>query len=415
MGKDIFESALIPLREAAKKAKIDPKIVEVLSHPQKILQVSIPVAMDDGTLKIFQGYRVQHNNSRGPYKGGIRYHPKVDLEEQKALALWMTIKTAVVDIPFGGGKGGIVVNPKELTEYELEKLTRGYTRAIFDEIGPSKDVPAPDVGTNSKIMDWICDEYSKIKGERTLAVVTGKSQAFGGSQGREEATALGGFYVLKVLLKKLGLKMPLTCAIQGFGNVGVHMAEILENEGFKIVALSDSKGGIYTKNGLSVKIVKNCKKEKGTFVGCYEADNQVKDVSSQELLEVPCDILIPAALENQITRENALKIKAKIILEMANGPVTQEAAQILEKRKIIVVPDILANSGGVLASYFEWEQNLKGESWSLDKVRKGLKEKIEKAFFDVWKVSSKEKTTLKEAAYILALKRLSSTISKKIQ
>jgi len=411
---DIFESVLIPLREAAKKAKINPKIVEILSSPQKILQVSIPVKMDDGTLKIFEGYRVQHNSARGPYKGGIRYHPEVDLEEVKALALWMTIKTAVVDIPFGGGKGGIIVNPKELSEKELERLTRGYTRTIFDEIGPSKDVPAPDVGTNAKIMDWLADEYSKIKGEKTPAVVTGKSLDAGGSQGREEATGLGGFYVLKTLLKRLGLKAPLTCAIQGFGNVGAHLAEILEKDGFKIVALSDSKGGIYAKNGLSVETVKTYKKQKGTLVGCYEAASQVKDLSSQELLEVPCDILIPAALENQITLENAFKIKAKIVLELANGPVTQDAAQILEKRKIIVVPDILANSGGVLVSYFEWEQNLKGESWSLDEVRKKLKEKMEKAFFSVWQISQKEKTSLKQAAYILALLRLAQPIKKSI-
>lgn len=413
---NIFDSALIQLKKAAETIELPQGLLEKLEIPDRTIQLSFPLKRENGKIEIMNGYRVQYNNLLGPYKGGLRYHPKVDMDEVKALGLWMMIKNALVDVPFGGGKGGIEVDPKNLSEKELEKLTRSFAKALAVNIGPRVDVPAPDVNTNSKIMDWIEDEYSKAVGKENKAVVTGKSLTNGGSLGREQATGLGGFFVLEKLVEKLGLKKPVTVAIQGFGNVGSNLAQIVYKNGFKVIALSDIKGGIYEnrEEGFNIDLVKECREEKGFLSGCYcigsvcdlakKYDEGV--ISNEDLLELDVDILIPAALENVITKDNAKDIKAKIVFEMANGPTSSEADEILNKKGVIVVPDVLANSGGVTVSYFEWFQNLNGEKWSLEKVNNKLKEKMEKAFEEVWKIYNTEKVNLRTAAYVVALQRL---------
>ncbi|MBI2028225.1 MAG: Glu/Leu/Phe/Val dehydrogenase [Candidatus Levybacteria bacterium] len=406
------------LRKAARYIKLDPLTLAKLSNPDRVVEVSLPIKLGSGEIKVFQGYRVQHNNIRGPYKGGLRYHQKVDMDEVKALAFWMTIKNAVVNVPFGGGKGGIAVDPKTLEELELEKLTRQFTRKIADFIGPQKDVPAPDVNTNPKIMSWIKNEYSNLTGQDSPAVVTGKPIEDGGSQGRTEATGLGGVYALLTVLSKLG-KDPkgMSVAIQGFGNVGSFLAKFLQKEGFKVVALSDSKGGIYIPDGIrDIDEVKRCKEEKGLLAGCYcvgsvcDLKNMKnlggKNIEADKVLTLPVDIIVPAALENSITKENAEKITAKIILEMANGPTTLEADEILQKKDVVVIPDILANSGGVAVSYFEWYQNLNSKHWGKEEVFKKLREKMEKATGKVLDTSNKYGVSLREAAYIVALNRI---------
>lgn len=407
-----FDSALLQIKKASKFLKIPSKdqILQILSKPQRQIEVNIPLKLDNGKTQIVKGYRVQYNNWLGPYKGGLRYHPQVDLDEVKALSFWMMIKNAVVDVPFGGGKGGLEIDPKTLSKGELERLTRAFARLLSPNVGPAVDVPAPDVNTNSVIMDWMADELGK-------AAVTGKSLQFGGSEGREEATGLGGFFVLEEFVKKWSMKKPLTVAIQGFGNVGSYLAALLHNAGYKIIAVSDSKGGIWDKTGrgFNVDLVKSCKLKRGMISDCYCIGTvcdlvKPKDglISNEALLELPVDILIPAALENVITSNNAGRIKAKIILEMANGPTTYEADEILRKRKVVVIPDVLANSGGVTVSYFEWLQNIKGQRWSFEKVENGLKRKMAKAYEEVWKIHETRKVTLRLAAYILALQRLVS-------
>ena len=412
----LFANALKQLKEAAKIIELDEAVVHILSTPERIIEMNIPFKKDTGEMEIVKAIRVQYNNWFGPFKGGLRFHQDVNLDEMKALGFWMVIKNAISDVPFGGSKGGLIIDPKKLTEEELERLTRQLTKKLAPNIGPQVDIPAPDVNTNSKIMDWIEDEYAKVVGQKTPAVVTGKSVKNGGSMGREGATGLGGFFVLEHLIKRLGLKKPLTVAIQGFGNVGSNIAAILNNNGYKIVALSDIKGGIYDSRltGFNVDLVRVCRLEKGMLAGCYcigsVCDLAPKNggvISNEQLLELPVDILIPAALENVITKKNARNIKAKIIFEMANGPTTYEADKILKKRGIMVVPDVLANAGGVTVSYFEWYQNMHNEKWSLEKVNKKLKEKMIKAFEQVWKISQEKKVTLRTAAYILALQRLS--------
>lgn len=402
--------------KAAKYLKLSDWQLYQLSTPDRTIKVSFPLRRDSGKVEIIEGYRVQHNNLLGPYKGGLRYHPDVDMDEVKTLAFLMMVKNALVGVPFGGGKGGLQIDPKKYSEKELEQLTRQFTRGLFPNIGPDLDVPAPDMNTNSKVMDWISDEYSKISGKKISAVVTGKSVKNGGSLGREAATGMGGFFVLEELIKRLGLKKPLTVAIQGFGNVGSNIAAILNSNGYKIIALSDIKGGIYDSKltGFNIDLVRVCRLEKGMLAGCYcigsVCDLAPKNdglITNEELLELRVDILIPAAMENVITKENASKIKAKIVFEMANGPTTPEADEILEKRGIMVVPDVLCNSGGVTVSYFEWFQNMNNEKWNKEKVNKRLKEKMEKAFDEVWKIHKEKKVTLRTAAYILALQRLS--------
>lgn len=414
--RNSFENAILLLGKASKIAKVSSEHLEHLSHPHQQIEVRLHLKKDNGKVQTFRGYRVQHNNWLGPYKGGIRYHQQVDINEVKALAFWMTIKNAVVGVPFGGGKGGVEIDPRTLSKTELERLTREFVRHIAPVIGPNVDVPAPDVNTTAEIMEWFADEYGKIIGEDCPAVVTGKPIHYGGSEGREEATGFGGFYVLEELVNKLNLKKPLKVAIQGFGNVGSHIAILLQQNGYDLIALSDSKGGIYRKEGaFDAKAVKNCKKTNNSISSCYCVDkicglsrDNKGDITNEKLLELPVDILIPAAMEGVINKRNASKIKAKIILEMANGPVSFEADKILAKRKIIVVPDVLANSGGVTVSYFEWYQNMKKEKWALEKVRSKLKEKMVKAFDSVWEIHKNKKADLRTSAYILALQRLSS-------
>ena len=416
MKSSLLENALSKLKSAAKIIKLDPSTLNLLTKEQRTIQLDVPLKKDSGKIEIVKGYRVQFNNWLGPYKGGLRYHQSVDMEEVKGLAFLMMIKNALADIPFGGGKGGIQIDPKTLSEKELERLSREFAKMLAPNIGPNIDVAAPDVNTNSKIMDWFESEYSNVVGQKTPAVVTGKSLKNGGSEGREEATGLGGFYVLEELIKKLGLRRSLTVAVQGFGNVGSNIAQILCQNDFKVIAVSGVKGAIHDvlDNGFNIDLVKECRLEKGFLAGCYcigsvcDLAKKFEEgvISNEELLELEVDILIPAALENVITKENASKIKAKIVFEMANGPTTKEADEILRKRGILVVPDVLNNAGGVVVSYFEWLQNMNGEKWSKEKVKGMLKEKMIKAFEKVWKIYEDKKVDLRTAAYILALQRL---------
>ena len=419
----LFENTLAQIDKAAKIMSLDEDVRRVLSEPQRKVEVSIPVRMDDGTLRIFDGFRVQHNNSRGPYKGGFRYHQQVDMEEVKALAAWMTLKCAVVGIPLGGAKGGVIVNPKELSEGELERLTRAYARLVAPVVGPDTDVPAPDVNTNSKIMDWFADEYSKLKGSDMKGVVTGKSLENGGSKGRNNATAQGGVYVLEEFLRSKSIE-PKTAKviIQGFGNAGGIAAKLLTDAGYEVVGTSDSQGGIFCSHGINPDELLSCKIEKDSVVNCGVHASEVhgmdgstcKKVSNEELLELECDVLILAALENQITEENAGKIKAKYILELANGPITPEADEILGQRGIIVVPDILANAGGVTVSYFEMLQNASNEYWTEEDVNEKLKDIMIKAWKEVENNGEKYNCSLREAAFITALAKVGEELKSEL-
>lgn len=396
------------LRKVASLANISPLLLARLLNPDRIVTVSLPITLDDGEVTTFTGYRVQHNNILGPYKGGLRYHPNVSMDEVQALAFWMTMKCAVVNIPFGGGKGGITVDPKILSEEELKQLTEVFTDRIYPVIGPDFDVPAPDVNTTPQIMSWIMDRYSKLVGKKSPAIITGKPVEKGGSEGRTEATGFGGGYVLLHALKKMNIKKEgLTVAIQGFGNVGYYAALYLAQHGLKIVAVSDSKEGIYVDEGINPEKILKQKKETGML-----SNEHVKRITNEQLLELPVDILIPAALENVIIAENAGKIKAKMILELANGPVTQDADSELEKKKITVIPDILANAGGVTTSYFEWYQNIHNETWTKEQVLDKLEKHMQKITDEVFTTSGKYGTNLRDAAYILALERLQKSDKK---
>ncbi len=398
-----FESALVLLRQAAEKMQLEDSVLKILLVPERVIELSLPLKKDSGELEIIRGYRVQYNNWLGPYKGGLRFHPQVDMNEVKALAFWMTIKNAVCNVPFGGGKGGLEIDPKTLSKEELERLTREFAKELAPNVGPEVDVPAPDVNTNGQIMDWFRDEYSKVVGKDSPAVVTGKPVGKGGSLGREEATGMGGFFVLEQLVEKLSLEKPLTVAVQGFGNVGLHIARLLSENGYKVVALSDSKGGVSDlENGFDVREAESNKKEKGSLGESYPD----KKITNEELLELPVDILVPAALEGVINKDNAGKIQAKIILEMANGPITAEGDEILNQKEIKVVPDVLANSGGVTVSYFEWYQNMHKEEWSEEDVNKKLKEKMVSSFAEVWGIHEEKNVNFRTAAYILAIQRL---------
>ena len=387
---------------------------EILKKPQREIKVYLPVKRENGEIEIFEGYRIQHNNFLGPYKGGIRYFSEVNEDEIKTLAFLMTIKCALVGLPLGGAKGGIKVDPKSLSEKELENLSREYVRKIYDFIGPDKDVPAPDVNTNAKIMDWMVDEYLKIlnsNDKELKATFTGKSIENDGSEGREEATGKGGEIILEKFVEKLKLQKTLRVAIQGFGNVGYNLAKFLYQKGYKLVALSDSKGGIYSEEGFNPELVMECKKEKGMISGCYcvgsVCDSKLgKDITNEELLELDVDVLALAALENVVNKDNADKIKAKTILEIANNPLTEEADEILNKRGLIIIPDILANSGGVIVSYFEMLQNLNNEKWSKEKVFEELEKYLSKAFDEVWKIKEELNIDLRKASFVLALNRI---------
>lgn len=397
-----FQNALTQLKRACEAGKFGREIFARMEAPEREIRVAIPVLMDDGSTKIFEGYRVQHSSIRGPYKGGIRFHHHTDINEVKALAFWMTMKSAVAGIPMGGGKGGVTVDTKALSRGELERLSRGWVRALYRDLGPKIDVPAPDVNTTPEIMTWMEDEYEKLTGDKTKATFTGKPLNKGGSEGRDQATGLGGFIVFNALREKLNLPENASIAIQGMGNVGGNAARIFAEHGHKIIAMSDSHGGIFNKEGLRPDAVEKYKREQGSLSGFPEA----KAISNAELLELETDLLIPAALENQVTSKNADNIKAKVILELANGPITPEADDILFDKKIQVIPDILANSGGVIVSFFEWEQNLKDERWNAKEVNEKLKTILEREAATVWKRATALSTDLRRAAFVVALERL---------
>lgn len=396
---------------------LDNLTLNKLQTPERVLTAKIPVPLDNGTTREFVAYRVQYNDARGPFKGGIRYHPGVTEDEVKALAFWMTMKCAAVGLPLGGGKGGVVVNPKELSAGELERLSRGYVQAFYQHLGPTKDVPAPDVYTNSQIMAWMLDEYEHLVGEHAPGMITGKPLSLGGSLGRATATAQGGVYILQELMAKLERSPKnTTVAIQGFGNAGANAAKLLHQLGYKIVAVSDSQGGVYNEDGIDPRKAEAIK-QAGGMLGCYclgtvctleqiKTDGPCRAVSNEELLELAVDVLIPAALENQITAANADRIKAKIILELANGPTTPEADEILNKKGTLVVPDILANAGGVTVSYFEQVQNAMNYYWSEEEVSPKLKKIMVDAFAAVWGAKGKHQVDLRTAAFVLAVERV---------
>lgn len=400
-----FDNFVAVMDKAAGVMGINEEDYLTFKYPERELKVALPVRMDDGSLKVFEGFRIQHSTLRGPAKGGVRYHQNVNVDEVRALSAWMTFKCAVAAIPYGGGKGGIVCRPREMSKGELERLTRTYIDKISAIISPNTDIPAPDVGTNAQTMDWMVDEYSKLKGESVYGIVTGKSIEIGGSKGRNEATGRGVCFVTLEMMKKYNMK-PEDCkiVIQGMGNVGSISAKLLAEEGAKIVAVSDVSCAIYNENGLDIAgIYKYLDSGKNLLDG-YTGD--CKRITNAELLELPCDILIPAALENQITAENADRIKAKIVIEAANGPTSVEADEILNKKGVKVLPDILSNSGGVIVSYFEWVQNLQNFYWEEDDVNAKLKRQIVGAFNDVFDAREKYDCTFRVAAYIVALNRL---------
>ena len=407
------------LKQALKYVDISEDAIVRLQHPKTSLSVAIPVRMDDGSLKVFSGYRVLYDDTRGAGKGGVRYHPRVNLDEVQSLAFWMTFKCALLDLPFGGAKGGITVNPKELSKAELERLSRGYIDAIADAIGIDVDILAPDVYTNATIMGWMMDRYSTIKRKLCRGVVTGKPLALGGSKGRDTATAMGAFTVIETLLDKFELvPASTTVAIQGFGNAGSTLAGLLAEAGYKIVAVSDSKGGIYAPQGLDISSVSKHKNQSREMKAVYCQDSvcsivEHQAIDNQELLTLDVDVLIPAALENQITAENASQIKAKYIFEVANGPINSDADEILATQGTYVFPDILVNAGGVTVSYFEWVQNRSGWYWSLEEVNQRLQQKMMAEAKKTWDISQELNISMRTAAYVNALTRLGEALDAK--
>ena len=402
---DPFENVRTVMDEAAELGCIDKRLFEILKNPQREVKVYLPVEMDDGTVKVFEGWRVQNSNVLGPFKGGIRYHQSVCLNEVKALATWMTLKCAVVNLPYGGAKGGIKVDPSKLSQRELCRLTRRYTYAIEPIIGADKDIPAPDVNTNAQTMAWILDTYSMLNGKPCPGVVTGKPVELGGSKGRVSATGRGVVFSTAFILEKYGKKLnEVSLAIQGFGNVGGYAAEIFAENGAKIKAISDVSGGIYCEDGLDIGELRKFAADK-KLLRDYKAAN-VKHISNEEVLAADVDVLVPAALENQVTAEIAEKLRCKFLVEAANGPTSVEADGILGKRNIVLVPDIFANSGGVIVSYFEWVQNIQELTWEIEQVNRMLREVMRKAFDDIWATKEECNCDLRKAAYITALRRL---------
>ena len=398
-----FELAQAQLRRVGDTFEVDPNLIQILSYCKKGVEVSVPVQMDDGTVQAFQGYRVVHNMTRGPAKGGIRYHPAVTQDEVKALAMWMTWKCALMGLPFGGAKGGVICDPKLLSLGEKERLTRRYTSEIINEIGPEKDIPAPDVGTDAQVMAWIFDTYSMNVGHSVLGVVTGKPLAVGGSVGRDGATARGSLYCIRTALQKQGSRLHDTrVAIQGFGNVGSNLAGLLSEEGVRVIAVSDSGGGIHNAYGLDVPAAIAYKAEHGVLEGFPGADA----ITNEELIEIDCDVLAPCALEQVITAENAPRIRAKMICEGANGPTTPGADEILEDRGILVLPDVLANAGGVVVSYFEWVQGLQEYFWKEYEVHAKLNDIVVRAFEETWSTRDRFATSMRMAAYGIAVQRV---------
>ena len=416
---NIFEEARKRLSKALQFIEVSDDVIEKLTYPKSTLDVSIPVRMDDGSLKVFNGFRVIYDDTRGPGKGGVRYHPKASLDEVRALAFWMTFKCAALGLPFGGAKGAIIVDPKTLSKFELERLSRGYIDAIADSIGPDKDILAPDMYTNAMIMGWMADQYNIIRRVQSPCVITGKPLELGGSAGREEATGRGAYYVIKEIMKREG-KRPedTTVAVQGFGNAGYYVAKLLYDDGYKIVALSDSKGGIFSADGLVPDDVKKFKEETRKLEAVY-CEGSVchiekhENISNDELLSLDVDILIPAAMENQIVGANVSKVRARTIVEVANGPVTAEADDILSTMGIHVIPDILANSGGATVSYFEWVQNRAGFYWTEKRVNATLEDMITKEYRKISEISELKKIDLRTATYIHALSRIAGAIEAK--
>ena len=400
--ENVCRHCMAQLRRVYKGLELSPEELELLERPRRTFIVSFPVRMDDGSTRMFTGYRVQYNDARGPTKGGIRFHPRLTLEDVRNLAYLMALKCAVVDIPFGGAKGGIIVNPKELSQGELERLTRGYIRAIHGFIGPRKDIPAPDVYTDERIMAWVLDEYEKTLGKSAPGVVTGKPLALGGSKGRSYATALGGSYILDEALQVMGGLEDSRVAVQGFGNVGANIARILKENGYRVIAVSDSKGGILDEGGLDIGEVMGCKREKGSVAAFPGAEK----ITNEELLSLGCDILVPAALSDQITEENAPMVKARVVLELANSPVTVAADDVLFDNGVKVIPDILANAGGVVVSYLEWVQNLSGETWRRERVIGRLKRIMGSAFREVYGICREEECSMRLAAHLLGVRRI---------
>jgi glutamate dehydrogenase (NAD(P)+) len=407
-----FEIAREQLRRVATTFEIDSNLVSVLGNCKKAVEVSVPVGMDDGTTRVFQGYRVTHNIARGPSKGGIRYHPDVTVDEVKALAMWMTWKCALMGIPFGGAKGGVIVDPKALSRAELERMTRRYTTEIINEIGPEKDIPAPDVGTDGSVMAWIFDTYSMNKGHSVLGVVTGKPLTIGGSLGREEATARGSLYCIRdAVAKRDGRLDSMRVAVQGFGNVGSYLAKFLHQEGAKVVAISDSRVALHNPNGIDIAAAFAHKREHGALSGLRDADV----ISDQDLLTLDVDILAPCALEQVITGDNADQVKASIICEGANGPVTPTADAILEDKGVLILPDVLANAGGVVVSYFEWVQGLQEYFWKETEVNAKLNDIMSRAFEETWETAEQRGMPMRVAAYGLAVQRVAeATITRGI-
>jgi glutamate dehydrogenase (NADP+) len=414
---NIFEDALVRVRQIGEDAHVDSEVIESLLHPKATIKAALPVRMDDGSLEYFTGYRCHYNDVLGPTKGGVRFHPQVTMEEVQALALWMTIKCALVGLPFGGAKGGVQVDPKCMSPMELERLSRAYVRAMADFIGPQVDIPAPDVYTNARIMGWMMDEYEAIKRMRAPGVITGKPIRLGGSLGRDEATGRGAYLCITELAQKEGWSPEdKRVAVQGLGNAGYYVACLLQEDGYRIVALSDSMGGIYSENGFDVESVWHQKQTMNRVEAVY-CEHTVceliehEQISNEDLLALDVDILIPAALEGVITKENAESIQAHYIVEVANGPILTEAEAILNKKGIVILPDVLVNAGGVTVSYFEWVQNRSGYAWSLEEVRERLAEKIIHAFNEVWKIAKTEDRSLRSAAYVYALRRLDEAVT----
>ncbi len=403
-----FEISQRQLDKSAKKLNLDPSVHALLREPMRTLEVHFPVKMDDGTTKMFTGFRVQYNDARGPTKGGLRFHPDETIDTVRALAAWMTWKCAVVDIPYGGSKGGVICNPKELSTEELERLSRGYIRAIGRFIGPERDIPAPDVYTTPQIMAWMMDEYSKIVGYNAPGVLTGKPIPIGGSLGRGDATARGAVYTILEAAKVIGLNLKgATVAVQGYGNAGYFAAKLMEKlAGSKVVAVTDSRGGAYAADGIDIEAAFEHKKATGSVSGFTGA----KAITNAEILELDVDVLIPAAIENVITEKNAANIKAKIIAEAANGPTTPEADEILYKAGKYIIPDFLCNAGGVTVSYFEWVQNIGGYYWTLEDVHARLQEKMIRAFHDVHEMAQKNNVDNRTAAYMVSVQRVAEAM-----
>ena len=407
MAYNPYENVLKVMDEAAQILGYSESDIEPLKYPERELKVSVPVVMDDGRTRVFEGYRIQHSTSRGPAKGGIRFHPAVNNDEVKALAAWMTFKCAVVNIPYGGGKGGVVCDPHELSERELRAITRRFTAAIMPLIGPDQDIPAPDVGSNAAVMGWMMDTYSMLKGHCVHGVVTGKPIELGGALGRNEATGRGVMFTTRNIMKKMGMEMKGTdVAVQGMGNVGSITAKLLHQEGMKVVAVSDVSGGIYKKEGLDIPaILAYLGKDRKNLLSGYEEDGMTR-ITNEELLELPVTVLVPAALENQINGTNADKIQAKLIVEAANGPTAAEADPILNEKGVVIVPDILSNAGGVVVSYFEWVQNIQSVSWTEEEVNAKLERIMNNSFEAVYNIAQEKKVPLRTGAYLIAVDRV---------